>query len=70
MANEFTAFGKEVKHRLIDTGHTQEWLIEKVRERTGKYMDNSYMYKILTGQESGASFLPAIREALEMNETA
>lgn len=64
---QFTDFGKEVKHRLIDLGKTQEWLIEEVRQKTGKYMDASYMNKILTGAESGVNIVPAIRETLGMD---
>lgn len=40
---QFTAFGKEVKKKLVDIDHTQAWLIEQVRGRTGLYLDYSIM---------------------------
>jgi len=67
---QFTDFGKEVKHRLIDMDRTQAWLIDEIRTRTGKYMDQSYMNKILTGTESGASIIPVIREVLGLEGSA
>ena len=65
---QLTEFGKAVKYRLIDLGKPQSWLEEEVRKRTGKYMDCSYMYRILTGAESGSSIKPAIREILDLKE--
>lgn len=47
---QFTVFGKDIKKRLIDLEHTQVWLIEQVRQITGLYFDDSYLYKIQTGQ--------------------
>lgn len=67
---QFTAFGKDVKKKLVDVDHTQAWLIEKVRERTGLYFDDSYAYKILTGQLSTPKIVQAIREILDLPEQA
>lgn len=65
---QFTDFGKKVKHRLIDLGKSQEWLVGEVRRRTGKYMDSGYLSKILTGAESGVNIIPAIREILGLED--
>lgn len=64
--NDYTAFGKEIKKRLVDMGRTQAWLIERVQEVTGLYFDRSYMYKIQTGQLSTPKIVQAIREILEL----
>lgn len=44
-----TEFGKRIKKRLIDLEWPQKLLIEKVREETGCYFDNSYLYKVMAG---------------------
>lgn len=63
---EFTAFGKDVKKKLVDVDHTQAWLIEQVRNRTGLYFDDSYIYKILTDQLATPKIVQAIRDILEL----
>lgn len=65
MAN-LTLFGKECKKRLIDLDKPQTWLIEQVRAATGLYFDDSYLYKIQTGQLSTPKIVAAIKEILEM----
>ena len=54
---QFTVFGKDIKKRLIDLEHTQVWLIEQVRQTTGLYFDDSYLYKIQTGQLATLSLI-------------
>ena len=63
---QLTAFGKDIGKRLIDLDKPQTWLIEEVRNRTGLYFDDSYMYKIKTGQLSTPKVVQAIREILEI----
>ena len=63
---QFTAFGKEVKKKLVDIDRTQAWLIEQVKVRTGLYFDDSYAYKILTGQLATPKIVQAIRDVLEL----
>ena len=63
---EFTPFGKEIGKRLIDIGRTQAWLIERVREKTGLYFDDSYIHKIKTGKNSNEKIVSAIKEILEI----
>lgn len=43
-------WGKDTKIRLMLLGKTQAWLIEEVKERTGKYFDSGWMQKMLTGR--------------------
>ena len=61
-----TEFGKSVKKRLIDIGKSQEWLIAQVREKTGLFLDNGYIYKILTGKRNAPKIVDAIKEILEL----
>ena len=63
---ELTAFGKQIKYRLIDLGKTQTWLQKQITEKTGLYMDSSYMYKVLTGQKNSPRVVQAIREILDI----
>jgi hypothetical protein len=63
---ELTAFGKQIKYRLIDLGKTQTWLQKQITEKTELYMDSSYMYKVLTGQKNSPKVVQAIREILDI----
>ncbi len=63
---KFTPFGLCVKTELLRRGKTQEWLITQVRERTGLYCDDSYAYKIFTGQRNTPKIVQAIREILNL----
>lgn len=63
-----TEFGKAIKIRLIGLNRSQNWLIEAVKEKTGLFFDDSYLYKILTGDRNPEKIVTAIREILEMEE--
>lgn len=65
---KLSAFGKEVKKRLVDLEKPDLWLIEQVRERTGLYFDDSYLYKIRAGILATPKIVTAIREILELPE--
>lgn len=65
---QLTAFGKDIGKRLIDLDKPQTWLIEEVRNKTGLYFDDSYMYKIKTGQLSTPKVVQAIRNILDIQE--
>ncbi len=67
---QLTAFGKEISKRLIDLGQPQKWLIEQVREKTGLYFDDSYLGKIKTGKIATPGIVKAIREILNLPESA
>lgn len=63
---KLTPFGLCVKTELLRRGKTQKWLEEEVAKATGLFMDNSYMYKILTGQRDAPKVVDAIREILDI----
>ena len=65
-----TAFGKEVKKRLVDLEQKQSWLIEQVAEKTGLYFDGSYLHKVMTGQLNTPKIVEAIREILDIPDTS
>lgn len=65
---KLSEFGKDISKRLIDLDKPQTWLIEEVRNRTGLYFDDSYMYKIKTGQLSTPKVVQAIRDILEIQD--
>lgn len=65
---QLTAFGKDIGKRLIDLERPQVWLIDQVRQRTGLYFDDSYLYKIKTGQLSTPKIVQAIRDILDLPE--
>ena len=60
------SFGKEVRIRLITMDRTQSWLMDEIRERTGLYMDSSYLSKVLKGEKNPPKVINAIKEILEM----
>lgn len=62
----YSQFGKQVKCRLIDLGKTQQWLQEQITEKTGLFMDSSYLYKIITGERAAPKVVQAIREILDI----
>ena len=53
-------FGRTVYSKLIETGETQKWLIERVREDTGLYFDSFYFHKIMTGALATPSIVSSI----------
>lgn len=65
---KFTDFGKEIKKRLIDIDKTQNWLIEQVRNKTGQYFDDSYLYKIMVGKRPAPVIVQTIREILDFSK--
>lgn len=63
-----TDFAKTVKKKLIDLGESQEWLMVQVREKTGLFIDSSYLYKIYSGKRTSPKIKEAICEILEIKE--
>ena len=61
-----TAYGKKVKKRLVDLEMSQHDLIEAVKENTGMFFDNSYLYKILRGERKPDAIITAINEILSI----
>ena len=65
---KYTPFGLCVKTELLQRGKEQKWLEAMVRDKTDMYVDNGYMYKILTGQRNAPKIVEAIREILEIHD--
>lgn len=61
---KFTDWGLAVKTELLHRSKTQKWLEEEVTNRTGLYLDDGYIYKILTGQRNAPKIVAAINEIL------
>lgn len=66
--SKFTDFGLCVKTKLLQQGKGQKWLEEAVSKKTGLFVDNGYMYKILTGQRNAPKIVDAICEILDIQE--
>ena len=62
--SKYSDFGLSVKTKLLQLGKEQKWLEEEVAEKTGLFVDNGYMYKILTGQRNAPKIVTAICEIL------
>lgn len=62
-------FKKAVKHRLVDKDMTQADLIREVRDRTGMFLDTSYINKIYRGEKNSPKIKQAIREILDLPES-
>ena len=61
-------FGKEINHALVDINQPKEWLIEKVRQDTGKYFDRSYLHKIETGELATPGIVASINRVLQLDD--
>ena len=66
--SKFTDFGLCVKTKLLQKGKDQKWLEEAVSEKTGLFVDNGYMYKILTGQRNAPKIVDAICEIMSIKK--
>ena len=64
--SKFSDWGLCVKTELLRIGKSQKWLEEVVSEKTGLFVDNGYMYKILTGQRNAPNVVSAICEVLNV----
>lgn len=61
-------FRKKVKYRLIDLEKSQKWLEEQIREKTGLFIDSSYLTKIYNGERNAPKIKAAICEILDIKE--
>lgn len=59
-------FGLEVKIAMLKRGMKQVELIELVKQDTGLYVDDSYMYKILHGDRSAPRVAQSICRVLNI----
>ena len=67
-SSNLTNFGLSVKVKLLQIGKEQKWLEEAISEKTGLFVDSSYMYKILTGQRNAPKIVDAICEILNIQD--
>ena len=67
--SKYTDFGLCVKSELLRIGKGQKWLEQAVAEKTGLFVDNGYMYKILTGQRNAPKIVAAVCEILNIEKT-
>lgn len=65
---KYTDFGLCVKTELLKRGMEQRDLIQLVSQKTGMFMDNAYMHKILTGQRNPQKIIQCIRKMLDIPE--
>lgn len=63
-----TDYGKEVKIRLIQRDMSQVELMDKIREKTGLYVDSPYLARIFNGQRNAPKIVEAINEILNIND--
>ena len=61
-------FFKKVKYRLIDLEKNQKWLEEQIKEKTGLFVDSSYLSKIYNGERNAPKIRAAICEILGITE--
>lgn len=64
--SKFSDLGLCIKTELLRIGKTQKWLEGAVSEKTGLFVDNGYMHKILTGQRNAPKIVAAICEVLNI----
>ena len=64
---QLTAYGKQIKIKLVELDCTQAWLIEQVKKiLPGKYLDTSNLYKIMTGEINSPDIQSAINQVLNI----
>lgn len=66
---KFTPFGLCVKTELLRRGKSQKQLEREIRDATGMFVDDGYLYKILTGQRSAPRIVRAICDILDISDS-
>ena len=64
--NFWSDFGLEVKMKLLQRGMKQTELIQAVRDDTGLFLDDSYLYKILRGERKPDKIVQSICRILNI----
>lgn len=59
-------FGKQIEIALIQMDKRNDWLIEQVKEDTGRYFDRSYLHKVKTGEIETPGILRSISKILNI----
>ena len=67
-SSKFTDFGLSVKMELLRRGKSQIWLIDEIKKTSGMFVDDSYIYKILTGQRAAPKITEAISAILNITK--
>lgn len=62
-------FGLAVKVEMLKRGMKQIELIDLVKQDTGLYVDDSYMYKILHGGRKSPKVVQSICKILDIDST-
>lgn len=65
---KLTDFGLYVKTELLRRGKEQKWLEKEITEKTGLYVDSSYLSKIFSGQRNAPKIVQAIHDILGCSE--
>lgn len=60
-------FGKQIEIALIQMDKRNDWLIEQVKEDTGRYFDRSYLHKVKTGEIETTGILQSISKILNIS---
>lgn len=60
-------FGKQIEIALIQMDKRNDWLIEQVKEDTGRYFDRSYLHKVKTGEIGTPGILRSISKILNIS---
>ena len=64
---EYTKFGLAVKTKLLGPPiRTQSWLAAELSAKTGLFVDDAYLSKILTGQRKAPRIVKGICEILDI----
>ena len=66
--SKYSDFGLLIKTELLRRGKSQKWLVEAVKEKTGLFVDDSYLNKILTGKRNAPKIVDAICEVLNIKK--
>lgn len=59
-------FGQNIEIALVKSNHTNVWLIEEVKNETGRYFDRSYLHKVKTGEIATPGIIKAISKILNI----
>ena len=60
-------FGKQIEIALIQMDKRNDWLIDQVKEDTGRYFDRSYLHKVKTGKIKTPGILQSISKILNIS---
>lgn len=61
-------FGVTAKTRLIEINQSQAWLIDRLKEDTGLYVDNGLLQRVWRGEYKSPALISGICKILELDE--